>query len=88
MVLAEKGGTVAIVLRDKDTNRDLGTITEAQLQFLQDQLEEETPEDRDYYLTEDTLDAFAEAGCDPALLDLLRRAMAGRRELEIRWERT
>jgi len=79
---------VAIVLRDKDTDRELGTITEDQLQFLRDQLEEETPQDQDYYLTEDTLEAFAEAGCDPTLLALLRKAMEGRRELEIRWVRT
>jgi len=79
---------VAIVLRDKDSNRELGTISEAQLQFLRDQLEEETPEDQDYFLTEDTLETFAEAGCDPQLLALLRAAMKGRQELEIRWART
>ena len=35
-----------IALRDKDTGADLGTITEEQLQFLVDQLEEEYAEDR------------------------------------------
>lgn len=77
-----------IVLREKDTDRDIGTITEAQLQFLRDQLEEESPEDQDYYLNEVTLDAFAEAGAEPELLALLRRALAGREEMEFRWTRT
>jgi processive 1,2-diacylglycerol beta-glucosyltransferase len=75
------------MLRDKDTDREIGTITEAQLRFLQDQLEEETPDDRDYYLNAATLDALAEADGDPQLLALLRGAMGEREEMEIRWTR-
>jgi hypothetical protein len=34
----------------------IGTITAAQLQYLVDQLEEESLEDRDYYIDRATLD--------------------------------
>jgi processive 1,2-diacylglycerol beta-glucosyltransferase len=76
-----------IELRDKETGRPLGTITEEQLQSLIDQLEEEWDEDADYYLNEVTLDMLAEHGVDPGLVDLLRRAMGDRDEIEIQWSR-
>ena len=77
-----------IQLYDKETGASLGAITEEQLQFLVDQLEEESPEDRDYYINEPTLDAFEEAGADPALVTLLRKALGEREEMEIRWARS
>ncbi len=77
-----------IQLYDKETGASLGAITEEQLQFLVDQLEEESPEDRDYYINEPTLDAFEEAGADPALVALLRKALDEREEMEIRWARS
>ncbi|MGH7607557.1 MAG: hypothetical protein ACREME_09470 [Gemmatimonadales bacterium] len=43
-----------IELRDKDGGEPLGTINERQLQFLVDQLEEESSEDRDYYINAPT----------------------------------
>src|SRR5207249_4463765 len=46
-----------IQLYDKETGASLGAITEEQLQFLADQLEEESPQDQDYYINEPTLDA-------------------------------
>ena len=55
-------------LYDKDTGAWLGTITEEQLQFLIDQLEEESSEDQDYYINEATLEIFEGAGADPALV--------------------
>jgi hypothetical protein len=39
-----------IQLHAKETGVFLGTITDAQLQFLIDQLEEESTDDTDYYL--------------------------------------
>ena len=77
-----------IQLYDKETGASLGAITEDQLEFLVDQLEQESPEDRDYYINEPTLDAFEEAGADPALVALLRKALGEREEMEIRWARS
>ena len=74
-----------ITLRDKETGAVLGTITDEQLEFLTDQLEEESLVDRDYYLNETTLEVFAEQGIDPQLLELLRKALGNREEMEIQW---
>jgi len=76
-----------IELRDKETGRPVGSITEAQLQFLIDQLEEESHGDRDYYLNTTTLDALAEKSDDPDLMNLLRQALGDRKEMEIEWSR-
>lgn len=74
-----------IRLHDKETGAFLGNITEAQLQFLIDQLEEESTEDRDYYLNQATLDLFAQRGADANLLALLRQALGTREDIEITW---
>ena len=76
-----------IQIHDKDTGTWIGAISEENLRFLMDQLEEETREDQDYYINETTLDNFVEAGADKVLVDLLRGALKGRTEMEIRWSR-
>lgn len=76
-----------IELRDKETGRSLGSITENQLQFLIDQLEEESSSDTDYYLNSATLDMFTDNGIDPQLLALLRGALGNREDMEIEWTR-
>jgi processive 1,2-diacylglycerol beta-glucosyltransferase len=74
-----------IQLRDADSDNPLGSITEAQLQFLMDQLEEESLSDRDYYIAGPTIDMMEEEGADPALVALLRSAVAGREGVNVRW---
>lgn len=76
-----------IQLQDKDTGAPIGTISEEQLQYLVDQLEEESRDDQDYYINTTTLDLFEERGADKALVSLLRSALKGRTEMEIRWSR-
>lgn len=76
-----------IELRDKETGRVLGAISEQELRFLIDQLEEESSHDTDYYINTDTLEMFAVRGGDPHLLDLLREGLADREEMEIEWSR-
>jgi len=68
-------------------NALIGTITDSQLQFMIDNMEEESLEDRDYAITPMTLAYFDELGADPALLDMLRQALGNQEELVIRWER-
>jgi len=72
-------------LYDNDNDRLLGQITPAQLQFLVDSMEEESTDDQDYYLDENTLDYLIGRGADPALVSLLRAALAGRDNVTIRW---
>ena len=76
-----------IQLHDKETGKALGSITEAQLQFLKDRLEEESARDQDYYLNADTIDMFERDGADATLVALLRGAMGDRQEMEIRWSK-
>jgi processive 1,2-diacylglycerol beta-glucosyltransferase len=76
-----------IELRDKETGAVIGQITEEQLHFLADQLEEESEEDTDYYINVATIEMFEEDGADASLVKLLRDAMGGREEMEIQWSR-
>jgi hypothetical protein len=76
-----------VTLYDNETGRVIGAIDEAQLKFLVDQLEEESSEDQDYYLTVDTLEMLEQRGADSGLLATLRAALGGREDLEIRWAR-
>jgi hypothetical protein len=76
-----------IQVHDKETGAHLGEITEQQLKFLIDQLEEEYEEDQDYYINRPTLDMFADRGADPELIAFLKQAMGEREEMEIVWSR-
>ena len=72
---------------DKETLDLLGTLTPEQFQFMQDQLEEESLRDRDYYINQPTLDMFEQRGADPQLMALLRQALGNREDMEIVWRR-
>ena len=74
-----------INLNEKGTNRPLGQITEAQLQYLIDHLEEEGTEDQDYAVTPLLLEYFEGLGADPELISLLKDALGDREEIEIVW---
>jgi hypothetical protein len=76
-----------ITLFDAETNQPVGQITEQQLQFLMNQLEEESTMDRDYYVNQDELDILQESGADSALMATLRSALAGREGMDIRYVR-
>lgn len=77
-----------IQLRNKETGTQIGEISEEQLQFLIDHLEEEFEEDTDYYLNRTTFDMLKEKGLDGSLLKLLDEAFGDREELEIEWSRS
>lgn len=76
-----------IQLYDQETGRLIGELTEKQLRYLIDQLEEEDQEDRDYYIDRATLNWFEEHGSDPALTSLLGEALGSREGMDIRWKR-
>jgi hypothetical protein len=69
---------------DKDIT--IGQITDAQLAFLVDQLEEEHDEDQDYFIDRDTLELLSDNGADPELLAMLEKAMDEDEEMDIAWE--
>jgi hypothetical protein len=55
----------------------LGTLTEKQLDFLEENLEEEFEEDEEYFLSHDTLDYLKEQGADTSLIAILEKALVG-----------
>ena len=77
-----------INLYDTKTGALLGNITEQQLEFLIDQLEEEYQEDQDYAFTNMTIDYLQGQGADLELVSLLRQALGDRDEVSIRWSRS
>ena len=79
---------MAITLYDNDTGAALGDISESDLQFLIDNLEEEPSDDRDYFLRPETVAMLAERGGSAPLLMLLRTALGDREGVEVRWQRS
>ena len=74
-----------ITLRNKETSATVGTITEEELKFIIDLLEEEDSQDRDYWIDQMTLDYFEENGCDDHLLEMLKDALGDGEGIEIEW---
>ena len=75
-----------IKLIDKENGTFLGAISDTQLKFLIDQLEEEGLEDRDYAITSMTISLFEGEGADPELVTMLRTALGERDEMNIYWQ--
>lgn len=76
-----------IKLYDSVSGAIIGVITEAQLAFLRQDLEEESAEDQDYYINQATVDWFESQNADAVLVAMLRRALGDREDMDIRWER-
>jgi hypothetical protein len=77
-----------ITLRNKENNQKISTISEDQLQFLIDQLEEEDSKDQDYYLSRDTLELLKENGADSQLIKILTEALGDKDDLDIIWTKS
>jgi hypothetical protein len=77
-----------VQLFDKQSGAEVGTLTDDQFQFLVDHLEEESSDDDDYYLNRSTVDLLDSAGADPELVQVLRRALGDRDEMDLRWTRS
>ncbi len=60
-------------------------ISQAQLDLLVEQLEEESPADQDYYLDANTIALLEDAGADAELLSVLRSAIGDREGIDIAW---
>ena len=79
--------TGRVALFDADTNQPLGHITDADLQWLDSQLEKESVDDHDYYFDAATLDMLESAGARPELMAILRALLDGRESVDVRWSR-
>lgn len=76
-----------IQLYNERTGQLIGTISEEQLQFLEDELVEESETDQDYAITPLTLGLFIEDNGDPQLIEMLRQELGDQDEIQIRWRR-
>ncbi len=72
----------------KSTGAVLGHISREDLQFLIDQLEEESSSDTDYFINRDTVDLLEEAGGSATLVGMLRGAVGDSEGIDIAWEST
>lgn len=76
-----------IELYNEATGALIGEISEDQLRFLVGELEEESLEDVDYYLSEATVDMMEADRADPVLIALLRQALDDHGEVDVLWKR-
>lgn len=76
-----------IKIFNKETNEFLGRISDADLQFLADHLEEESIRDTDYYILRETVEQFPRQGASAKLVEVLQGGLRNGRAIEIRWER-
>jgi len=77
-----------IELSMKETGSLLGTISEADLSVLIDQLEEESRTDVDYFISSETIDLLAANGGSSSLIQMLRDAVGDTEGVEIVWTKT
>ena len=75
-----------IQLKNKESGKVLGTISEEDFKFLQDHLVEESEEDTDYYLNRDELNVLKSNNASDKLTAILEIGFGDRNELEIEWE--
>ena len=76
-----------VKLYEKKTRQYLGRISDKELQFLIDHLEEETLTDTDYYINRATLGLLKAKGMSQALAGLIEGAMGPNDDAEISYER-
>ena len=73
-------------LFDNDNEVEIGPITEDQLNFLQEELVEETIDAYTFSLSPGSIASLKMNGGDPDLVTMLRTALGTRSSMEIRYE--
>ncbi|MCL4263151.1 MAG: galactosyldiacylglycerol synthase [Anaerolineae bacterium] len=73
-------------LMNEQTGQVIGEVNEVEMRFLVDMLEEESVEDADYFINQDTIDMLEVRGGDPELITILRQAVGESEGIEITWE--
>ncbi len=69
-----------------DTGDAIGQISDEQLAFLVEQLDEEHHDDTDCHIDRDTLELLSDNGADPELLAMLEKAIGDDDSMHIAWE--
>jgi hypothetical protein len=73
-------------LTRKSDQQPLGVISDEEMQFLRDNLEEESLTDDDYTISRLTLEYLRGNGLSPHLAQLLETALGGQDDAEIRYQ--
>jgi len=76
-----------VKLYDKTSGKYLGRISDDELQFLIDNLEEESMTDVDYYLNRTVFNLLKEKGMSENLAKMIEQAMGKKDDIEISYER-
>ena len=71
---------------DNDNETEIGAITEAQLDFLQEELVEESIDANTFDLSGAAIDSLETNGGDATLIAMLRRALGSRSSMELRFD--
>ena len=74
-------------LYEKNTNKFLGEISDEEVQFLRDNMEEESMTDVDYYINKTIFNLLKEKGMSENLTKIIQQAMGNKDEIEIRYEK-
>ena len=74
-------------LYEKQSGQFLGTVSDADIQSLVDQLEEEHQTDEDYFVDSATVDLLEEAGASASLIAMLRGAVGDSDGVDVRYEK-
>lgn len=74
-------------LIDKTTGALIGNISDEDMQFLMDYLEEESSRDRDYFIDIATVDMLDGNGASPTMVAMLRLAVGSSDGIDINWEK-
>ncbi len=75
-----------IKLYDADSDVEIGSITEEQLDLLVENLTEESLDEYSWNIDAPALTSLESNGADSTLVTLLRRALGPRTSMEIRYE--
>ncbi len=75
-----------IRLYDNENDNEVGAITEAQLEFLLEELTEESLDEYTYNINPSVINYLEGSGADTELVALLRRALGSRTSMELRYE--
>jgi hypothetical protein len=71
---------------DNDNEVEIGLITEAQLDFLQEELIEESIDAYTFDVSAAAIDSLQMNGGDETLITMLRRALGARSSMELRFD--
>ena len=77
---------MTVRLTNKSNGVVVGSINRDELQFLIDNLEEESSRDADYFIDQATVEILAEAGGNASLISMLRNAVGTSDGIDVEWE--